>query len=229
MKKDLLKEVEFISSREIAELTEKQHSHVMRDIREVQKSLKDADERTLESMLGGKSTFGLTKYKDAQNKNRDEYNLTKKQTLLVVSGYNVVLRAKIINRWEELERENEKLKDMQRQDVESRNYCRYLYRPMSDALKEHRLELGKETKFFHYSNEAEMINRIIFGESSKEWRDSNPDDAKIGNQRDFATIEQKKLLAKLEDLNKAYLDTGFEFEVRKGMLTQYVSKKRKLL
>ena len=125
MKKDLLKEVESISSREIAELTGKRHDNVVRDIREVEKSLKSADNEVIESMLGGKLNFEVAKYKDAQNKNRDEYQLTKKQTLLVVSGYNVVLRAKIINRWEELEEENSRLRDIGRQDVESRNYCRY--------------------------------------------------------------------------------------------------------
>lgn len=79
-----------MSSREIAEMSNKMHKHVMRDIREI------------EEKLAG-TRFGLGYYKDANNQERPEYLLTKKQTLLVISGYDVVLRSKIIDRWEELE------------------------------------------------------------------------------------------------------------------------------
>jgi anti-repressor protein len=79
-----------MSSREIAQITNKLHKHVMRDIREI------------EDKLGG-TRFGLSSYLSEQGKQVPEYLLTKKQTLLVISGYDVVLRSKIIDRWEELE------------------------------------------------------------------------------------------------------------------------------
>lgn len=79
-----------MSSREIAELCGKEHAHVMRDIRDI------SDE------LGG-SIFGLAEYTDKQGKKRDMYLLNKKNTLLLVSGYSVILRQKIIDRLEELE------------------------------------------------------------------------------------------------------------------------------
>lgn len=79
-----------MSSVEIAELTGKKHAHVMRDIRVV-----------LEG-VGGQSNFGST-YSDAQGKSRDCYALPKRECLILVSGYSVELRAKIIDRWMELE------------------------------------------------------------------------------------------------------------------------------
>lgn len=84
---------ETISSLEIAELTGKQHSHLLRDIRQLLDQGIDA------------SNFGLVEYSDAKGEMRPCYNITKKGCLILASGYNPLLREKIINRWEELETE----------------------------------------------------------------------------------------------------------------------------
>jgi Rha family phage regulatory protein len=85
-----------MSSKEIAELTGKEHSNVMRDIRKLITELEN-DESLAEFI------FESGSYKDLNNQDRPIYQLTKKETLLLVSGYSAILRAKIINRWEELE------------------------------------------------------------------------------------------------------------------------------
>ncbi|MFE3839412.1 phage antirepressor KilAC domain-containing protein [Pseudogemmobacter sonorensis] len=80
-----------MSSREIAELCDKQHQHVRRDIDAMCEGLKvDA------------SSFGHI-YRDARNREQTEYLLPKDLTLTLVAGYNVVLRKRIIDRWMELE------------------------------------------------------------------------------------------------------------------------------
>lgn len=80
-----------MSSREIAELCEKQHRNVKRDIK---KMLEDLNRDAL--------TFEQT-YLDASNREQTEYKLNEELTLTLVSGYNVVLRNRIIQRWQELE------------------------------------------------------------------------------------------------------------------------------
>lgn len=51
------------------------------------------------------SNFGLGSYSDANGQNRPCYFLTKKGCLILASGYDALLRERIINRWEELELE----------------------------------------------------------------------------------------------------------------------------
>ncbi len=82
---------ETITSLEIAEVTGKQHFNVMRDIRSI-----------LEQGVN-EINFELVEYKDKKGEARPMYQLTKKGCLILASGYDALLREKIINRWEELE------------------------------------------------------------------------------------------------------------------------------
>lgn len=89
-------QIQTMTSLQIAEVTGKQHSNVMRDIRNILEQLEDK----------AQFKFELGTYQDANGQNRPCYILTKKDSLLLASGYDANLRARIINRWEELERAN---------------------------------------------------------------------------------------------------------------------------
>ncbi len=80
-----------MSSMEIAELCDKQHAHVMRDIR-----------TTLEKAGIGLSKFGSS-YLNGQNKAQPCYRLPRLECDLVIAGYSVPYRLAIIKRWHELE------------------------------------------------------------------------------------------------------------------------------
>ena len=96
----LIHDTDRMSSLEIAELTGKQHAHIMRDI------------RSLLAQGVSQSNFGLSSYKQAQPRGGYKelpcFELTKKGCLILASGYDAVLREKIIDRWEQLELEKRK-------------------------------------------------------------------------------------------------------------------------
>lgn len=82
-----------MSSIDVANVTGKQHAHVLRDIRNL-----------LDQGVAA-SNFGLGSYMDVNQQVRPCYNLTAKGCLILASGYNPILREKIINRLEELEKQ----------------------------------------------------------------------------------------------------------------------------
>jgi len=84
---------QMMTSLEIAELTGKQHNHLMRDIRNM--------ERAWEKVT--QSRFGLSTYKDSTGRTLPCYQLTKTECLYIATKFNDEARAKLVLRWEELE------------------------------------------------------------------------------------------------------------------------------
>ncbi|HCD5813913.1 phage antirepressor KilAC domain-containing protein [Klebsiella grimontii] len=81
-----------MSSREIAELTEKQHGHVCRDIETMLKQLGESPEGYIQL------------WTHPQNGQRyREYRLDREHTECLITGYSAVLRMKIIRRLREME------------------------------------------------------------------------------------------------------------------------------
>lgn len=88
-----------MSSREIAELTEKQHSHVCRDIR---KMIADIHGKKDDPDLHHQEIQGVTEERDERGY-VSLYRLDRNHTLTLIAGYRADLRFKIIQRWQELE------------------------------------------------------------------------------------------------------------------------------
>lgn len=84
-----------ITSREIAELTGKQHAHVMEAIRTMEPAWVNV----------GQSNFRLSYYINSQNKQQPQYELSKTECLYIATKFNDEARAKLIIRWEQLEQQ----------------------------------------------------------------------------------------------------------------------------
>lgn len=82
------------------------------------------------------------------------------------------------------------------------------YRIHTDAIKANLIpdELSRSKMNFIYSDEAELLNFALYGISSKQWREENPD--AVGNIRDHSTLEQLIVLSNLESLNAVLIERG---------------------
>lgn len=84
----------------------------------------------------------------------------------------------------------------------------YNYKIMCDAVAD-----GHDpAKHYHYSNEALMINEIVFGERSAAVRDK-------------ATEEQLDHVAALEGHNGTMIELGMPYEARKGAIKAFYIKR----
>ncbi|MFE1602339.1 Rha family transcriptional regulator [Methylobacterium sp. ID0610] len=83
-----------MSSLEIADLTGKEHRNVMRDIRVMLEELHGE---------GGVLSFEQTHRNPQNGQSYPIFRLPKRECLILVSGYSVALRARIVDHWQELE------------------------------------------------------------------------------------------------------------------------------
>ena len=81
----------------------------------------------------------------------------------------------------------------------------------TDAVKNYVLPQSNytvSTEWLAYADEADLLNVALFGCTAKAWRDANPELAKSGNIRDFASIAELTVLSNLETHNAELIKGG---------------------
>lgn len=147
----LIHETDRMSSLEIAELTGKRHDAILRDIRNLLRQGVSAH------------NFVETSYKDKSNRQSPCFELTKKGCLILASGYDAVLREKIIDRWEQLELEKRKPQTPQ-------TYLEALKALVSSEQEKQRLAQEKkqlEEKNAKLQPKADFADKAFQAENSK--------------------------------------------------------------
>lgn len=88
------------------------------------------------------------------------------------------------------------------------------YHIHTDAIKQHLIpvRISKAQANTIFANEADLLNKALFGMTAQEWRDKNP---KLeGNLRDYADVTQLVCLANLESLNAEFIRQGLTQSAR---------------
>ena len=90
---DMMKNLQRMTSLEIAQVTGKPHNDVLKAVRKMEPAWMKVN--------GG--NFSLVDYKDSKGELRPCYTLTKTECLYVATKFNDAARARLVLRWEELE------------------------------------------------------------------------------------------------------------------------------
>ena len=113
-----------------------------------------------------------------------------------------------------------------RQAIAERNAARLECPGMTLALKDHRAAMGKDTPAHCYSNEMDMLNRLVLGMSAKQYRDAHGidpaqplRDALAGMPAHIAAIRD------LKRTNQALIECGMAFGERKERLRALMMRK----
>lgn len=201
----LIEKNQTMSSREIAKLTNKEHKNVLRVIRELlDGDILDAQYEPLKFNYRGQEF--------------DYFELNKRDSIVLVARLSPQFMAAIIDRWNELEQrliEKELFK-------EARETSKLEYRPMTNAIA----EAHEEIKPYHFSNEADLINRIVLGCTASKYKQFH-DISKGESIRDYLNQSELDCIVALQRANTVYIEDGLEFQQRKDKLLSLFNRKHK--
>lgn len=98
-----------------------------------------------------------------------------------------------------------------------RDTARIEYKPMTDAIKHEREAAGKTIARHHFSNEADLINRIAIGMTAAKFRVYH-EIGKKDSIRDYLTPVQIHCVTELQRANTVFISMGWDFDHRKEVL-----------
>ena len=200
------KDIARVDSLYVAEFFEKNHKEILKDIRNL------AAPNSGLSKEFAERNFALGSYKDKQNQKRPCYYLTRDGFTILVMGYTgkKALRFKelYIRRFNEME---ELIKSLVKARTEF------------PLLTENIKLLHEKPKPYHFSNECDMINRIVLGKSAKQFRLEN-NLGKGTSIRPYLTEIQINLIEKLQKVDIGFLVAFPNYEDRKRHLEWYKQK-----
>lgn len=117
---------------------------------------------------------------------------------------------------EELYRSVPEIAARLRHQLKTRIGAANMFKAMCTALEAARAEQGKQTSQNHYTNESNMIARIVLGGiTAKQWAQAQDID---GDPRDSMNAEQLEHLSYMETTNITLIDMGMDYEPRKTEL-----------
>lgn len=101
-----------------------------------------------------------------------------------------------------------------------------LYIDMSKAVHDRLIENGKEPKFYDYTNNSDMINRIVIGVTASKWRKSKGL-KKTDQIRDTLPDIVLEAISHLQRVSASLIDIGMSFDDRKVKLKEVYDAKWK--
>lgn len=188
----------------MAKFFEKQHFHVLRDIAKITDTKSGLSEEFI------KNNFTTDTYKDSTGRKLPCCQMTRDGFTMLVMGYSgakaMHFKELYIKRFNEMERFIKTL---------------MLTRKEFPLLTEQIRFIHKNPKPYHYSNECDMINRIVIGMTAKKFRELN-NIPKGESIRPYLTEEQLNTLEKLQIIDVGLMVVEPDLKKRKLILESYL-------
>jgi Rha family phage regulatory protein len=192
-----------VDSRFVAQFFEKHHRHVLRDI-----------ERITEPNSGLSKgfillNFELSSYKDSTGRKLPCYMMTRDGFTMLVMGYTgkkaMKYKELYIRRFNEME-----------QFIKTLVTARKEFPLLTENIK----LLHENPRPYHFSNECDMINRIVIGMSAKQFRQAHCLE-KGTSIRPYLTDEQIRMIETLQKVDIGLLVSVPDYQQRKRYLEWY--------
>jgi Rha family phage regulatory protein len=196
----------FCSSRQVAEEFERQHGHILRLIDEITQSTSGVSEEFR------RLNFEESYYRDASGKRNREILMTKDGFAMVameIKGKRArQFKEAYIRRFNEMEA-----------FIRSLQAAKMEFPAFTDAI----MAAHEEPKHYHFSNEINMIYRIVLGMDAKTFREQHglPKGEVI---RPYLSAEQIHAVETLQRVDIGLIVAIPEYEKRKQMLAEYYER-----
>lgn len=203
----------FTNTLVVAENCGLQHKNVIALVRNNIEDFQEFNPVAFQTRLGEKLPQGgygsATEFAEL-SEDQATYLITLFRNTPIVRQFKIKLVKEFRRAIKEIERLRNQAKDTDWKFV--RDESKLGYKWMSENLKDMRELMGKKTQFFHYANEAKMVNAIMTDKCE-------------GLSRDALSAQDLKALGDLQRLNSRLIAQGLDFATRKKMLKEHVTLK----
>lgn len=190
----------------VAEFFEKRHDHVIRDIRKITAPKSGLSDSFIHS------NFKADSYKDSTGRKLPCYFMTRDGFTMLVMGYSgqkaMKFKELYIRRFNEMEC-----------FIKTLVSARQEFPLLTANIK----LLHENPKPYHFSNECDMLNRIVVGMTAKQFRLANGI-AKGKSIRPYLSDEQITMLDTLQKVDVGLLVAVPDYQQRKRYLEWYKTK-----
>ncbi|ETA80558.1 Rha family transcriptional regulator [Youngiibacter fragilis] len=193
----------------VAEFFEKRHDHVIRDIRKITAPKSGLSDNFIHS------NFKADSYKDSTGRKLPCYFMTRDGFTMLVMGYSgqkaMKFKELYIRRFNEMEC-----------FIKTLVSARQEFPLLTANIK----LLHENPKPYHFSNECDMLNRIVVGMTAKQFRLANGIE-KGKSIRPYLSEEQITMLDTLQKVDVGLLVAVPDYQQRKRHLEWYKTKSEK--
>lgn len=190
----------------VAQVFGKRHDHVVRDIAKI------TDPKSGLSKEFVLPNFGEISYKDSYGRKQKAYNMTRDGFTMLVMGYTgqkaMKFKEAYIRRFNEMESLIRTLVDA---------------RTQFPLLTENIKMLHENPRPYHFSNECDMLNKLVLGMTAKQFKEANGL-GDVKSIRPYPTADQIDMLETLQKVDIGLLISVPDLEQRKRHLELYMHK-----